>query len=202
TVIDEELAREARAEAEQLLERLDRLKRAHHAGDGAENAGLLATRDEIGRRRGGEEAAVAGVLAREIGLEGGKLAVEAEEGRRDERDAREIASVVHEVARREIVAAVDHEVVSGDERHHVLRLEPRLFGDDADLGIEGRERSRGTLDLGTADPVARMHDLALEIAELDLVIVDDAERAHAGGRKIEEHGRPEPARAYDEDLRA
>src|SRR5437660_10183202 len=46
-----------------------------------------------------------------------------------------------------------------------------------------------------------MEDLPLQVAEVDGVEVDDAERADAGGREIHRHGRSEPARAYAQDLR-
>ena len=46
-----------------------------------------------------------------------------------------------------------------------------------------------------------MRDLALEVREVDDVVVDDAERAHPGGREVERGRRAEPAGAEQEHLR-
>src|SRR4029077_17199115 len=84
-IIEQQGAVEAVAEPQELLQYLDRLQSAEDAGDGTQDAGGLAARDEIGRRRLAEEAAVAGVARAEIGPEGRDLALEGRQGRRDER---------------------------------------------------------------------------------------------------------------------
>jgi hypothetical protein len=62
-IVEQQGAVEAVAEPKQLLQYLDRLQGTEDAGDGAEDAGGLAARDEVGRRRLAEQAAVAGVAA-------------------------------------------------------------------------------------------------------------------------------------------
>src|SRR5260370_32440789 len=84
-VINKKRAVEAFAELQELLERLDGLQGAEHAGNGTKNAGGLAARHEIGRRRIAEQAAVAGVAGAEIRLEGRELPFERGQRRRDER---------------------------------------------------------------------------------------------------------------------
>src|SRR5438128_1808828 len=69
-IVEQQGAVEAVAEPQELLQYLDRLQGAEDAGDGTQDAGGLATRDEIGRRRLAEEATVAGVARAEIGAEG------------------------------------------------------------------------------------------------------------------------------------
>ena len=54
---------------------------------------------------------------------------------------------------------------------------------------------------GDADAVGRVDDLALQVREVDLVVVDDAERADAGGREVERGRRAEPAGAEQQHLR-
>ena len=54
---------------------------------------------------------------------------------------------------------------------------------------------------GDADAVGRVDDLALEVGEVDLVVVDDAERADAGRREVERGRRAEPAGAQQQHLR-
>ena len=57
-------------------------------------------------------------------------------------------------------------------------------------------------DLALADPVGGVDDLALEVAEVDDVEVDDADRPDAGGREVERSRRAEPAGADEQRLRA
>ncbi len=46
-----------------------------------------------------------------------------------------------------------------------------------------------------------MGDLALQVGQVDAVVIDDAERADPGRREIEEERRAEPAGTDDEDAR-
>ena len=59
----------------------------------------------------------------------------------------------------------------------------------------------GGVDLGHADAVVRVGDLALEVGEVDDVVVDDAERADPGGGQVERGGRAEAAGAEQQHLR-
>src|SRR6202007_2376482 len=109
-VIKEKGAVEAVAEMQQFLQHLDGLQGAEHAGDGAKNAGGLATRHEVGRRRVAEQAAVAGGVGTEIRPERRELAFERGQRRRDQRLFESAAKIRQQVARLEIVAAVGDEV--------------------------------------------------------------------------------------------
>ena len=54
---------------------------------------------------------------------------------------------------------------------------------------------------GTPTRLGRVDHLALEVREVDDVVVDDAERADAGGREVERGRRAEAAGAEQQDLR-
>src|SRR5512138_1434383 len=71
-VVKQELADQWLADAEQDLQRLSRLERADRAGQHAQHAALRAGGDESGRRRLGEETAVAGSL---FGIEDTHLSI-------------------------------------------------------------------------------------------------------------------------------
>ncbi len=64
----------------------------------------------------------------------------------------------------------------------------------------GKGRARA-LDLERADALGRVHDLALQIGQVDPVGIGDADRPDAGRRKVEQHRRAETAGADDEDAR-
>ena len=59
----------------------------------------------------------------------------------------------------------------------------------------------GRVDLRHADAVGRVDDLALEVRQVDDVVVDDADRADARGGEVQRGRRAEPAGAEQQDLR-
>lgn len=109
------------------------------------------------------------------------------------------ARVADEVAGREVVGAVDDDVVVGDEVEHVVGDEPLRDRPHLDLGREEREGLHGGVDLGAPDVGDAVHHLALEVRRLDDVVVDHGETADAGCREVEEHRRAQPAGTHDED---
>src|SRR5215471_10561796 len=80
---------------EQFLDDFHRLQGSHDAGYGAENAGLRAWRDGSGRRRIGKQAAIVrprvAFVVSLIAANGGEIAVERTDRRRDEWPLGEIA---------------------------------------------------------------------------------------------------------------
>ena len=84
--------------------------------------------------------------------------------------------------------------LSGDE-HLLVR-------DDLDLRVQGVDRLPRRLDLALPDPVGRVDDLALEVADVDDVEVDDADRPDARGGEVERGRRAEAAGADEQRLRA
>ena len=74
-------------------------------------------------------------------------------------------------------------------------------GLDAHAGIDRGECGARALDLERADALGRVDDLALQIGQIDPVVVDDADRPDPGGREVEQHRRAEPAGADDQHAR-
>ena len=68
----------------------------------------------------------------------------------------------------------------------------------AHLRIEAFKRLGRTRDLRLANTIASVNDLALEIGEIDGVVIDDAERAYSRRREIEKHRCPKSAGADDQ----
>ena len=105
-----------------------------------------------------------------------------------DRDTREQRRVVEEVAGREVVGAVEHDVIAVEDLHHVVGAESHVVGHDVDVGVHGSERLLGRVDLAFADPVHVVQDLALQVGGVDHIHVDDAERADTRGGEIERGG--------------
>ena len=120
----------------------------------------------------------------------------------DDRDAGRDRRVVEDVAGLERVGAVEDDVVAGDDPLDVVRHEHLLVGDDLDLGVQGVDRLPGGLDLALPDPVGRVDDLALEVADVDDIEVDDADRPDARRGEVQRGRRAEPAGADEQRLRA
>ena len=94
-------------------------------GQHAEHAGLGARRGQLGRRRLGDQAPVAGAV---VGVEDGDLALEAEDRPVHDRDPLEQGRVVDQVAGREVVGPVDDHVVAVDDVEDVVGAEPDVVG--------------------------------------------------------------------------
>ena len=165
----------------------------------AEHAALGAARGQLGRGRLREEAAVAGALVR---LEDRHLALEAEDRAVHDGDAVPDRCIVQEIARREVVGAVDDHVPAlAEDPVDVLRREALLEDLDGDVRVQRLDRPLGRVGLRLAETVGRVDDLALKVRLVDRVVVDDPERADAGGCEVERGRRAEPARADQEDAR-
>ena len=156
-------------------------------------------RRQLGRRRRRVEAAVARAL---VGHEGRELAVEAEDRRRDDRVAQAHRGVVEQVARREVVDAVDDHVVVLDDLDDVVEASRRVwYLTTLTSGLSASIALRADSTFGIADAVGGVDHLALEVGEVDDVVVDDAERADAGGGEVERGRRAEAAGAEQQHLR-
>ena len=119
-----------------------------------------------------------------------------------DRDAVPDGGVVHEVAGREVVGAVDDHVPAvGEDPLDVLGVEALLEGHDRDVRVERLDRPPRRVDLRLAEALGRVDDLALEVRVVDDVGVDDAERPDAGGGEVERRGRAEAAGPDQQDAR-
>jgi len=103
------------------------------------------------------------------------------------------AGPVHRMPGAEVVAAVDHHIGLGDQprEQRIVGAQPMRL--DADVRIDAAHRLGRRFDLGHAHPRRVVDDLALEIGEIDLVVVDQRDAADPGRGEIEQHRRTEPA---------
>jgi len=99
--------------------------------------------------------------------------------------AKQNAGVVDEIARGEIVGAINDDVEVLEQFQRVGAGKLRFERLDLNVRIEVREsRARG-FALGLADVTGAKRDLALEVGEVHHVKVNEAEFADARGGKIQ-----------------
>ena len=112
-----------------------------------------------------------------------------------------MAGVVDQIARREVVGAVDDVVVLPDDLHRVLGRQRRFVRHDFDVRVVGVDRLLRRYDLRLPDVVVLVEDLPLQVRDIDRVEVDDADLSDAGERQIHGDRRTETARTDDQRAR-
>ena len=104
---------------------------------------------------------------------------------RHERYSEGMAGVVQKEARREIIGAVEHDGLTGDERTRVRRGEFTFVRDDLDGGIVQTQPGRCCQHLGCTDFGGGEKNLAVKIGKLDASCIDQCEPADASTCEIE-----------------
>ena len=97
------------------------------------------------------------------------------------------ASGVHRLARFKVVAAIEHHLGGGEQAVQQGGVGAQLQGVDAQVRIE-RQHGRGRrIDLGLADALSRVGDLALQVGQVDRIVVNQRQVTDAAGGKVEGH---------------
>src|SRR5699024_11810158 len=105
------------------------------------------------------------------------------------------AGVIDQIAGGEVVGSVENQVAVAKDVQRVVRLQAFLVKDHLDVGVDLLDTVSGGLGLGAIDVTLAVNDLALEVGLVDHVEVDDAQRSHARGGKVQQRGGAEAARA-------
>ncbi len=196
-VEEQQASDHGRAFAQREFQNLRRLNATDDAGQHAEDAAFCATRHHAGRRRFGIQTAVA--RAAEVRREHAGLALEPEDRAIDIRLLEQHAGVVSEIARREIVRAVHHDIVGADEIEGVAGIDRGVVDDHFDVRIDARDGFFGGNRFGATHIRVRVENLPLQIGIIHRVEIHDADLADARSGKIHRYGRAETARANAQD---
>src|SRR6185437_10632957 len=103
--------------------------------------------------------------------------------------------VVDQVPRREVVGAVDDQVIRGEDLHHVGGVQPLGVQDDVHVRVDLDDRVTRGFRLGLAHVGDAVDDLPLQVRLIDRVEVHDAERPDAGRGEVQQRRGAEAARA-------
>ncbi len=171
------------------LDGLGRLNGTYSGWQDTQDPALGATRHEPRRRRLGVEAAVAWAF---LGVEDARLTLEAEDRTVHVRLAREHARVVDEVARGEVVRAVDDDVEVLEDVERVLTAERLLETFDVDVRVYVLYAVTGALHLRTPHVGGAVDDLALQVGLVDDIEVHDAQGSDPRRREVHGEWRTQP----------
>ena len=108
--------------------------------------------------------------------------------------------VIDQIARGEIIRAVDNDVVFAEQIESIRAGQARLVGVDANRRIHASQAFFGGLNFGPPDVARGKCDLPLEIGVIDDVEINDPEPPYACRGQIKPQRRAQPARADHEHL--
>ena len=143
------------------------------------------------------QAVVAGAL-RATRIEYRQLSFQANRGARDQRFAGSHARGIDRLAGGEIVRAVQHQIDRGHRGRQGIGIQSLGIELQADGRIDRAQTRRRRFDLGLTDAVAVVSNLALQVAQIDLIEIGQVQFAHTGRGQIQGHRRAQPAEADDQ----
>ena len=129
-----------------------------------------------------------------------ELTFEPEHAGGDQCFLREEAGVVDQEASREIIRAIEHDVVLRDERDDIVGIDQLVIRVDGNFRIDGGERLLSGLDFWFSERGSRVHDLSLEIRKIDNVPIDETDRPDTGRSEIESSRRSQTTGTDQQDL--
>lgn len=110
------------------------------------------------------------------------------------------AGVVYQELRREVICAVDDEIVVLDDVEDILAVDECAVGVDSHIRIYGFHGFLCGLHLCLADVGSGVYHLALEVGEIHLVRVSDADGAYSRSREVKRCRGAKSTGADDEHL--
>src|SRR5437660_3353714 len=197
-IVGQQTAYQRLPKVEQQLDGLGALKKANRAGQHAQHASFGAARCQRRRRRLGIETAIARSI---IGLEYSDLTFKAEDATMHYRLILKNRGIIEQIARWEVVGAVENDVVIGDDPPDVGFVQALQVSNHIDVGIERVDGLTGGFGLVLPNALGVVQDLALQVAIIDDIGIDNAKRAHARSGKIIGRRRSQTASADQQDSR-
>jgi len=100
----------------------------------------------------------------------------------------EVGGIVDEVARGKVIGTIENKVTAGDKLTGIRRRETVINSNDINVG---RERFKGLprrIGLRHSLTLRAVQNLPLQVAEIDLVIIDDHQPPDTGCGKVESGG--------------
>src|ERR1051326_4268828 len=114
-----------------------------------------------------------------------RLAIETKNRSVNIRLLREDADVVRQIASRKVIRAVNDDIVIGNNFERVFARETAFVRLDFDRGIYVAQSVSRRIQLFAPDVFCAVQNLALQIAKIDIVEIDEAELSNSSRGEIE-----------------
>ena len=176
-----QLAAKGGGYSSQHFYRFQRLQRADHANDRAEHARRAAVALRFGLLR-----VEAGITAMGIGrFDNQQLAAEPHRAAADQRHAGLDAGGIHRMTGGHVVAAIEHQIGTGDRIAQRCPLQALLQRDRLHQRVQRLQMLLCQLSLVGADITGAVQNLPLQIGEVELVIIGQQQGTNASGSQIQ-----------------
>ena len=156
---------------------------AHHPHDGPEHSGMGAGRHGAGERRGGERILVDGPVTC---VEHGELRLVSEDGCPHVGNPQPGAAGRDHVANIGGVGAINHHIHISEQTFGFRPSEPAIMGKNAHLGVQVGQHLAGGFHLGAAHLAGGVNDLAVQVAHVHGVVINNGDGAHSRSSQVEE----------------
>src|SRR6266550_1074617 len=186
------------SQAKQHLYRLCRLNGTDEAGHDSENAALGAARYQLGRGRLAKETAVARTIR---GAKNRCLPLEPIHAAVDVWNPEQHRGVVDQVAGREIIGAVDYQVIATGHLERICGGKSSGVWLDMNVRIDVAQAIDGGVELGTTYSRRPVQNLAMQVGQIDRIEIDQADRPNSRGCEIQRDRRAKAAGANKQRAR-
>jgi hypothetical protein len=181
-------------QAQQQLQRLERLQAAEYTGHRTQHAGLGAVADDSVTRGFRPHAAQAGRVS--VAGDQLQLSLVLVDAGEQHRFAGVQCHIIEQELAAEIVGAVDHQVVTLHEPLGIPGIEPQRVRVDAHFGIQRLYARRGQRRLFAATFGQRVPGLPMQVGGFEPVTVDDTETTHTCAGQVLQHRNTESTGAH------
>ena len=110
-------------------------------------------------------------------------------------------NIVREITRRKIIRAVDDDVVARDQILRVLAREPAIVQFDVDIWVRIVQTFSRRFQFAAANVFRAVQNLTVQVRKIDIVRIDQSNRADSGRREIKRSGGTESAGANAQNAR-
>jgi hydroxyacylglutathione hydrolase len=194
----QKLSDESVTEPEQHLDCFRGLDGSDETRDNTEHAAFRTTRNEVGRRRIAKETAITRPVWR---AEHRRLALEPIDASIHVRNSEQHRRVVHQIARRKIVGAVDDKIVALRDLERILRRQTSIVRFDENVRVHIAKSFARRVDLPAADRCRAVDDLSLEIGKVDDIEIDETESADARSGEVQSNRGSQATSPHQEHTR-
>ena len=98
------------------------------------------------------------------------------------------AGIIQQVTRWEVVSTINDDVIARDDVHDVFGGKASVVRNDFDVGVEQVDGLLRRINFAITNAIDVVQNLTLQVAGINIIHVDNADRSHTSGGKIQRCG--------------